>query len=704
MNYVIIDLETTGKEKNSRIVQIAIIVCDDKYQIVKEVNYIIKRDGFNISNSHIHNITNEISDIGISFTSIIPEINDILLNSAVILAHNIEFDINVLINELYRYNAQETIILIQSKQIICTMKKTRSIVGAKDKIGRLKNPKLGELYEFCYPTLKFVEKHEAGHDVRTVFDILKVIGDKIIVGNNSVNNNPKQPVVKVITENTIVPFGKYRGKKVNELPLDYIIYLQNVQNPYENVLPFIKYFENRLGVITPLFTGTITNRVKYINHAMYTNIINNVFSNKLKTPVVNKLGLDQMTMKFIQEIRKIDSRFCGVYIETLFNLCIQHLAKSSETKVYRTDPVIYPELIITTLDFLDKLSCNDCSIIDYELCDKHKDEYIQLVPNTVKEFSDDLSLINDVYNLEKLKILKRLGIYDRNDAFTIALRFAIQTDDFHGNDFNQDNIRNIINIIQRSNRSEILNNLLQIIKTQFSDLSQIQIHKSFTRPFPVELDILYNNHIIEIKCISLENYYKSILQLLAQSYCLDKPGIISIFNFNTNEKISINVENICKDDIKRYLNILDNKSQLDTTVIDDLEKDTNTMAEDTFDDFTFDMEPTSDNTFDDLTFDMEHKQLRLPFNISRDLLDDTKPILNNSPEFAEFVKVCNKKINKKNINITYDSENISIKFTASHAGRSWCIQQKRIDDDISLLLEMLGMAYIKYYDIGMFDF
>lgn len=728
MNYLIIDLETSGIPasrypnyndnngyKNSRIVQVAMILCDSSYHLIDEMNYIIKRDGFDIPNSHIHNITNEISDTGSPFVSTLPRIHEFVSKCSIIIAHNIDFDINILLNELYRIKASETIALIQSKIKICTMESTKRIVNAKNVRGHLKNPRLGELYEYCYPTLKFDEKHEAGHDVKMVLDILKIIGNKII-NTNPIVNIPV--IVNTITDETIVPFGKYKGKKVKELPLDYIIYLQNIENPFDNALPFIKYFENR-KTIKPVFTGTITNRLKYVNKAMYSDIINNIFANKIKSPVVDNLGLNQTTIKFIQEIRAIDSRFCGVYIETLFNLSIRHLVRSTGTDIFQVDPLVYPDLVITTLDFLKTLACNDCILTDYKLCNKHSKQYVELVPNIAEQFGNNLELINMLYDLDKLKILKELGIYDKNDAFTIALRFAMQTDDFYRTPTTCDNIKYIMQIIQQSNRSEILNNLIQIIKFQFSDLDKIQIHKSISKPIPIELDILYNNHIIELKCISSEKYYKCWLQLLAQSYYLDKPGIISIFNFNTNEKITIDVANISKEDIKKYLDILDNKQDIDSSIIKDVKKvDDKIEVSKTIQDKIspvkklnlvdikknivdkIDMSKISNinNTKIEVSKSTINESVSskiLPFDINVDVTNK-KSVNDDNTKFDEFVKECNKKLNVKGINITYDHEYMSIRHNAQYIKRSFHLRQKRINNDISQLVDMLEIAWLKY--------
>lgn len=190
---LLIDFETSGLPKydnlgdksytaldnysNCRALQLFIMVCDDKLNILQCRNYILKRDGFSINNSYIHGITNEISDQnGVSFSSILNDLENLLNQTSCIVAHNIKFDINVLKSELYRLNRNDIISIIEKKRQFCTMEMTKHIVCAKNKRGGLKNPKLCELYEY---TMKkpMVDAHNAEFDVRQMHEAIKCLFD-----------------------------------------------------------------------------------------------------------------------------------------------------------------------------------------------------------------------------------------------------------------------------------------------------------------------------------------------------------------------------------------------------------------------------------------------------------------------------------------------------------------------------------------------
>jgi DNA polymerase III epsilon subunit-like protein len=585
MFHLILDLETTGIPasryphysdndgyKNSRIVQVAMILCDSSFNLIDEMNIIIKRDGFDINNSHIHGISNDTSDNGLPFAEVLPKIRELVSNCITMIAHNIGFDINILLNELYRHGATDLIELIQSKKQLCTMESTRTIVNAKDRIGRLKNPKLGELYEYCYPDLKFEEKHEAGHDVKSLLYCLKILGTNIMDKAKSYVNKPSHQITKnigVLTETSIIPFGNYKGKKIHELNLNYIRFIVNNKTNSPEWKPYIEYFKTIL-VKNQVFKGSITNRISTIDNAMYLDIMKNLFKDKIRLPKISKLGLNDNIMRFIQALRKIDSRFCGVYVETLFNLCIAYLTTDStgnEAPIsFRVNPIIYPGIVKHTFDLLSTINCNTCKLDEYKLCNIHQGLFVYIIPELACLCSWDLSILNNRFNFKRLKLLRQLGVYTNNNILMKVLKYSIQSDyDRLCISLSNENIIKIVDEIEKSDVFSILNNLNKIIQVQFNDITKVQIHKSFSIPMHVELDILYDNHIIEIKCISPDSYYKSWLQLLGQLYYLDKPSEISIFNFNTNEKITINVDNINKDDIKNYLDFLDNKKDLCTS-------------------------------------------------------------------------------------------------------------------------------------------
>lgn len=167
---LIVDVETTGLPLNyrgiytdlkcydtARVVQLSFIYTDfkDKYT---EYNYVIKRDNFNIKNSHIHGITNEISDsIGVDIKTALMSFVE-LARDSIIYAHNAKFDIPIIQSELYRLNMP-----IPNWNVVCTMLKY-------SKIGQ-KYVKLTELY-YEKTGKKIDQDHNAINDCKILYEIL----------------------------------------------------------------------------------------------------------------------------------------------------------------------------------------------------------------------------------------------------------------------------------------------------------------------------------------------------------------------------------------------------------------------------------------------------------------------------------------------------------------------------------------------------
>lgn len=199
MKLVFFDLETTGlaeqigydqyypytdvdRYKNARIVQIAMIVYDiidlndfaaetiqpnrmlttDEvkldYQQVRNYliaetavhNYIIKPEGFVIRNSDIHGIEDATARRdGFDFKDAMSLITNDVLAADTLIAHNIIFDKNVLLSELYRHGCLDLIRAIESKNTFCTSKECKLITKIK-RGSEFKQPRLAELHKFLF--------------------------------------------------------------------------------------------------------------------------------------------------------------------------------------------------------------------------------------------------------------------------------------------------------------------------------------------------------------------------------------------------------------------------------------------------------------------------------------------------------------------------------------------------------------------------
>jgi DNA polymerase III epsilon subunit-like protein len=194
---LIIDVETTGlpkKQKNSlfgqlpayenlnaydsaRVVQVSIMLCNEFFEEIEFVDFIVKTDGYSISNSQFHGITNEISATeGIPFIEIAEVLLNMLKKVSHIVAHNAIFDISILKSELFRLGLYSIIDELDTKQILCTMKHTKHIVKALNKIGNIKYPSLAELYYFVFNE-NIENAHNSKYDVINLHNIVKNMYD-----------------------------------------------------------------------------------------------------------------------------------------------------------------------------------------------------------------------------------------------------------------------------------------------------------------------------------------------------------------------------------------------------------------------------------------------------------------------------------------------------------------------------------------------
>ena len=194
---LIIDVETTGlpqRQKNSlfgqlpsydnldlydsaRVVQVSMMLCNELFEEIEIIDFIVKTDGYTISNSQFHGITDEISARdGIPFSQIAEKLSYFLKKVSHIVAHNAIFDMSIIKSELFRIGLYSIIDELNTKQVLCTMKHTMKTVKALNKIGNIKYPSLAELYRFVFD--KNIENaHNSKYDVINLHDIVKNMYD-----------------------------------------------------------------------------------------------------------------------------------------------------------------------------------------------------------------------------------------------------------------------------------------------------------------------------------------------------------------------------------------------------------------------------------------------------------------------------------------------------------------------------------------------
>lgn len=176
------DTETTGLPKNfnlnfyekstnwPHLVQLSWIMTDSRGRALSTNDFIIKPDGFVIPgrSTEIHGISHDYAmKHGCSLEMVLTKfMNDVELVDSVI-AHNIDFDLNVVCSELYRMKKRKLYKELWGKDSHCTMVESTEfceLEGRGDMYG-YKYPKLQELHEKLFGK-KFGNAHNALADVK----------------------------------------------------------------------------------------------------------------------------------------------------------------------------------------------------------------------------------------------------------------------------------------------------------------------------------------------------------------------------------------------------------------------------------------------------------------------------------------------------------------------------------------------------------
>ena len=150
------------------IVQLSWIVYNTK-TTQKSENDIILKIPLPITNSHIHGITNSMSQLGYPFEEIIDIFMDDVQTSDLIVGHNLQYDLNALEIELDRYHLYDYIDMLYNKKHYDTMLSSVNLLKIPGKYGRYKYPKLCELYQHFYGC-HFENQHNSLYDVRATLD------------------------------------------------------------------------------------------------------------------------------------------------------------------------------------------------------------------------------------------------------------------------------------------------------------------------------------------------------------------------------------------------------------------------------------------------------------------------------------------------------------------------------------------------------
>lgn len=206
--FIFLDTETTGNGPADRICQIAF-----KTEECAAVNELFNPGmPITIDAMTVHHITNEmVRDKG-SFrgSDTWKQLRDLIMpNTNVMVAHNAAFDVGMLKKEG-----------LEPQSVICTLKLARYF----DKDGVI--PKYGLQYLRYYLGLNVdAVPHTALGDILVLEAIFKRIHAKAVVefGDDAVSKMIEVSSRPVLYRR--MPFGKHKGLKMEEVPLDYLQWL-----------------------------------------------------------------------------------------------------------------------------------------------------------------------------------------------------------------------------------------------------------------------------------------------------------------------------------------------------------------------------------------------------------------------------------------------------------------------------------------------
>lgn len=176
--YLVIDTETTGifHEKN-HIVQLSYLILNQEFNPVIKKDFIIYVEE-EITNSHIHGITSELSHLsGIHIDNALNQLwYDVRgwESQICIVGHNIEFDLKFLLSEVERVGHKPLKNFLSCEDRFCTMLYSTDICCIPNKWNTgNKYPKLEQLYEFLYNNSFNGTYHNAMDDVIATSECFK---------------------------------------------------------------------------------------------------------------------------------------------------------------------------------------------------------------------------------------------------------------------------------------------------------------------------------------------------------------------------------------------------------------------------------------------------------------------------------------------------------------------------------------------------
>lgn len=192
--YLAFDTETTGlvnfkipfDQQTSRMVQLGMILLDEKLEIVSEVGVVIKPEGFTIPEkmTEIHGISQSIAEkYGVPLHAALEVFNSFASVARVYIGHNLKFDKAIVASEFARDTTSLYSWLVHDEY--CTMLQSTGICKLPGAHG-YKWPKLSEAYKFFFNET-LIDSHDALTDVRATVRIYKELMNRQKPNPNYIN-------------------------------------------------------------------------------------------------------------------------------------------------------------------------------------------------------------------------------------------------------------------------------------------------------------------------------------------------------------------------------------------------------------------------------------------------------------------------------------------------------------------------------------
>jgi hypothetical protein len=299
------------------------------------------------------------------------------------------------------------------------------------------------------------------------------------------------------------------------------------------------------------YVGTLTKRLKEINSLKKRDyILETIFENKVYEKNTLKLGLNDNTMNFINELNKTNPSLCGTILEYIVYYCVE-----SERHTFKQFNVMYDYMnnLKDIVMFINSIKCDHCKTRDtdeIELCKIHSNDFTTNAGNNhFRKFS-----INGLHTLNIHKVLDMKCFnsnYSKkicNLVLCILLENSRRFAEYQGFD-------KIMDVVSRYDDA-IIDDVRAMVCREFDTLDKVEMHHASTSPIATELDILYKDKIIEIKCVKDDRCV--ILQLLGQSFDIEPINELIIFNLFKNHKITYDSHEMSKSHVNEYIRILNN--------------------------------------------------------------------------------------------------------------------------------------------------